>query len=300
MAARAFTYASAITALVAGFVDGAAVSKRQSITTLSTDEIGAFKPFTFFASTAYCNPSETLTWSCGMNCDANPGFQPVASGGDGGSVQFWFVGFAPAQNTIIVSHQGTDPHNIMSLLTDGDLTRRSLDPTLFPGVSSSVEVHNGFAGSQASTAAAVLAAVKQAMSAHDTNTVTVVGHSLGAALALLDSVFLSLNLPSGTTVNTIGYGMPRVGNQEFVDYIDAHQNVTHVNNQKDPIPTVPGLFLGYHHSSGEVHIQASNAWDACPGQDSDSKSCIVGDVPNIFESTESNHIGPYDSVTMGC
>jgi hypothetical protein len=29
------------------------------------------------------------------SCDANPNFQPVASGGDGGDMQFWYVGFDP-------------------------------------------------------------------------------------------------------------------------------------------------------------------------------------------------------------
>jgi hypothetical protein len=44
------------------------------------------------------------------NCaGANPAFHPVASGGDGDSVQFWFVGVDTKLGTIIVSHQGTDP-----------------------------------------------------------------------------------------------------------------------------------------------------------------------------------------------
>lgn len=34
--------------------------------------------------------------------------------------------------------------------------------------------------------------------------------------------------------------------------------------------------------------------------DNESDLCIVGDVPNIFESDESNHDGPYDGVEMGC
>ena len=40
-------------------------SKRQSITALSSTQISSFTPFTYFASTAYCNPSTTLNFSCG-------------------------------------------------------------------------------------------------------------------------------------------------------------------------------------------------------------------------------------------
>jgi hypothetical protein len=61
---------------------------RQAISALSTSQITAFRPFTNYASTAYCNPTTTLTWTCGVNCEANPSFIPVASGGDGDDVQF--------------------------------------------------------------------------------------------------------------------------------------------------------------------------------------------------------------------
>ena len=100
---------------------------RQAITTLSTSQITAFRPFTHYASTAYCNPSTTLNWTCGANCDANPTFKPVASGGDGNGTQFCkqihkshshyglirsycvgYVGYDPTLETVIVAHQGTN------------------------------------------------------------------------------------------------------------------------------------------------------------------------------------------------
>ena len=107
----------------------------------------------------------------------------------------------------------------------------------------------------------------------------------GAALALLDSVYLPLHLPSTIQFTTVCYGLPRVsfiypgyisitvrlttlnqvGNQDFANYVDAHLSLTHINNKEDPIPIVPGMFLGYVHPSGEVHIQDSGSWDACPG-----------------------------------
>ena len=36
--------------------------------------------------------------------------------------------------------------------------------------------------------------------------------SLGAALALLDGVFLRLQLPTTVSIKFVGYGLPRVGN----------------------------------------------------------------------------------------
>lgn len=286
--------------LIAGAQAAPFLTSRQSITVLTTSQISSFKPYTYFASTGYCTPSTTLTWSCGANCNANPGFETVASGGDGSDVQYWFVGYNPSSQEVIVSHQGTNPSQLEADLTDINFALERLDSTLFPGISSSIEAHSGFATEQAKTATSVLAAVQQAMSQHSATKVTMVGHSLGAAITLLDSVYLPLHLPSSTTFKTVCYGLPRVGNQAFANYVDANADLTHINNKEDPIPILPGRFLGFVHPAGEIHIQDSGAWDACPGQDNPSTLCIVGDVPTIFQGNESNHDGPYDGVEMGC
>lgn len=145
-----------------------------------------------------------------------------------------------------------------ALVTDANAVRSSLDPALFPGVSSSVEVHEGFGGEQAKyianadpsftyslffrTATQILSAVQTAMAAHGSSHVTIVGHSLGtvpqyptvstavpcshfigAAIALIDAVYLPLHLP-GVTFTTIGYGMPRVGNFYLSPQIHFHSS----------------------------------------------------------------------------
>jgi len=276
--------------------------RRQSITALGQSTIDGFTPYTWYASAGYCAPSATLAWNCGTNCDSNPSFKPIASGGDGDSVQYWYVGYDPTLGEIIVAHQGTDPSEFEADLTDADFSLKQINTnsTLFPGISDSIEVHNGFLAEQALTADAVLAAVQQGISQYSATAVTLVGHSLGAALSLLDSVYLPLHLPSGTSFKTLNYGLPRVGNQAFADYVDANLYLTHINNEEDPIPIVPGMFLGFVHPAGEVHIEDSGEWASCPGQDNPSTQCIVGDVPNIFDGTLSDHDGPYNGVTMGC
>lgn len=47
---------------------GALPLRRQAssnFTTLSADQIAAFKPFSFYAAAAYCSPSTVLASSCG-------------------------------------------------------------------------------------------------------------------------------------------------------------------------------------------------------------------------------------------
>ncbi|KIK91263.1 hypothetical protein PAXRUDRAFT_639687 [Paxillus rubicundulus Ve08.2h10] len=276
------------------------LSARQSITALTTAQIDVFTPYTYYAGAGYCTPSRALAWNCGATCAANAGFNPVAAGGDGASVQYWFVGYDPSLNTVIVSHEGTDPSQIVPLVTDANFFLTNLNSTLFPGISSSIKVHDGFRAAQESTATNVLAAVQTAMSRYSTTSVTMVGHSLGAAISLLDSVYLPLWLPAATTFQTIGYGLPRVGNQAFANYVDANLHLTHINNKEDPIPVIPDMTLGFVHPTGEVHIEDSGEWAACPGQDNPSTQCIVGDVPQFLLGNLSDHSGPYNGIMMGC
>jgi hypothetical protein len=58
------------------------------ITSVSAATTATFRPFTFYAATGYCKSKDTLTWKCGKNCNANPTFQPTASGGNGITSQF--------------------------------------------------------------------------------------------------------------------------------------------------------------------------------------------------------------------
>jgi hypothetical protein len=61
---------SSILSLLAifGLAHASAVNKRQDTTVLSSEEIEAFRPYTLYAATAYCDPSQTLAWSCGGLC----------------------------------------------------------------------------------------------------------------------------------------------------------------------------------------------------------------------------------------
>jgi len=200
---------------------------------------------------------------------------------------------------VIVAHQGTDPKKICADLTDINILKTKLDSSMFPGISSNVEVHDGFAKEHKKTASQVLVAVNETIIKHGAKKVTIVGHSLGAALALLDAVSLPLHIP-GASFATFGYGMPRVGNQAFADYVDAHvTSLSRVNNQEDMVPIIPGVNLRFHHPSGEKHIQDNGSWLDCSGQDNPDSSCSTGDVSTVFSGKVANHDGPYDGVMMG-
>ncbi|KAF6753512.1 Alpha/Beta hydrolase protein [Ephemerocybe angulata] len=273
---------------------------RQSVTPLTASQVSAYKPYTYYAAAAYCAPANTLAWNCGSKCTANSGFTTIASGGDGASTQYWYVGYDATLKTIIVGFQGTDASKILPVITDVNFDLKSLRTDLFPGVSSSVKTHDGFGDAQANSAAAVLAAVKAGISKYSATKVTLTGHSLGGAIAIISTAHLSVNLPSTISLRTITYGSPRVGNQEFVDFVNARSVMNRIDNQDDIVPILPGRFLGFAHTEGELHILNSNAWENCPGQDNTDSQCTIGYVPNVFSGDTGDHDGPYDGVTMGC
>ncbi|KZW02191.1 lipase class 3 family protein [Exidia glandulosa HHB12029] len=296
----ALLVAAAAAALPALALASPAALLRRSVTPLSSDQIASFKPFTFFAAAGYCPAAATATWSCGVNCDALAGFEVTATGGDGGSTQFWFVGFYSPLNSVVVSHQGTNTSNIIAIGTDGDFFLVPLNATMFPTAPAGAMVHMGFREAQEKAAADVLAAVTSSLAAHPGASVTFASHSLGAAIGLLDALFIRPLIPSSTPFKFVGYGLPRVGNPTFADWVDSLlPDLTRVNNMQDPVPIIPGRFLGFGHPSGEVHISSTSQWLACSGQDSEETGCINDTEPTIFNSDESNHDGPYDGIHVG-
>lgn len=271
--------------------------RADSVTPISAATISTYAPYANFVAAAYC--SGTADWSC-KACKKIPGFVPYATGGNGNDVPLWYVGWWPTGSSVVVVHEGTDPTKFLSVLTDANLFLSPLSTTLFPGVSSAVQVHSGFKTAHAATATTILTIVKQIIAERGATKVTLTGHSLGGAIAALDALYLKLNLPSTITIKAVTYGQPRVGNQEFATLID--QKVTdfsRVTNLKDEIPIVPGRFLGFHHFSGEKHIKSTGVWNACAGQDNTSTDCSTGAVPDIIQGNLIDHLGPYEGVWLG-
>lgn len=97
-----------------------------------------------------------------------------------------------------------------AVLTDLVLAPVPLNPGLFPGAPLLATAHVGFQAAHARTATAVLATVNKIITERGATKVVTVGHSLGGALALLDALYLRLNLPSHVNVAARTLGQPRV------------------------------------------------------------------------------------------
>ena len=91
-----------------------------------------------------------------------------------------YVGYdAQHLNAIIVGHQGMNLSSLFANFVDVDFVCKPLDLTLFPGLLSNIEAHEGFLGTHSRSVAGVLASVSAAMANTRSTTIWIVGHSLG-------------------------------------------------------------------------------------------------------------------------
>ncbi|PIN13537.1 putative lipase [Handroanthus impetiginosus] len=74
--------------------------------------------------------------------------------------------------------------------------------------------------------------------------ITITGHSLGAALALLVADEISICSPETPPVAVFSFGGPRVGNRSFANRLNSNSvKVLRIVNNQDVITRVPGMFV---------------------------------------------------------
>ncbi|KAJ4954595.1 hypothetical protein NE237_011378 [Protea cynaroides] len=97
-----------------------------------------------------------------------------------------------------------------------------------------------------SLAESVIEEVRRLMELYkgETLSITVTGHSLGAALALLTADELSTSVSDMPPIAVFSFGGPRVGNRAFADRISKNGvKVLRIVNSQDVITRVPGMFV---------------------------------------------------------
>ncbi|KAG8741461.1 hypothetical protein FRC10_002829 [Ceratobasidium sp. 414] len=269
-------YLLSLLTLVPSVLSTPAPTKRDEatspVTPLNTTQVDSYIPYSWFAAAAYCSQASQASWTCAEtyekgSCQADPVKDLVvyASGGDSNVVQNWYVGWWPSGNSVIVTHQGTSL-DIVPILRDATFIPVPIDPIRFPGAPLLTTVFKGFHDEHALTATQILATVKQVIAERGAYKVTTVGHSLGGALALLEGLYLRLNLPPNINVVTRTFGQPRVGNDVFAQFVDLKvPDLARITLKGDIVPVIPPLITLYRHTSGEKHENAQNVYNDCSG-----------------------------------
>ncbi|CAD6884360.1 unnamed protein product [Tilletia laevis] len=263
------------------------------------------KKTVMYAGAAYCPSVSAGNWTCGRYCDANPDFVIGYSGGDGSVKQRFFIGWNPPTKEIVVGRQGSDLTQFVSWLYLVGFLQTKLDEEVaktFSRLPNSVRAaspqsdkalaSSGFQTAWKQTYAEVKAQVQAQLASHpDAVRIFVTGHSLGAAIAVLDAIALRNVAPTGVQVEVSVTGQPRVGNPVFAALLDQlvdtpSQNFVYnrITNHKDPIPHFFPSFSGYEHSSNEIWIPEAKSNSTspallCPGRE--NMNCANSQVSNL-------------------
>lgn len=142
---------------------------------------------------------------------------------------------------IAVSFEGTEPISIASILHDADFQLVNPDKDLKEVFPPGVQVFKGFQDAYLAVARPVLSKVKEMMQKYNETRVTVTGHSLGAAMALLAAAHYEQTLKNGSVTNVFTFGQPRTGNPAFANAMDDKflGKLFYVVNGKDWVPHMP-------------------------------------------------------------
>ncbi|KAE8715185.1 Detected protein of confused Function [Hibiscus syriacus] len=157
-------------------------------------------------------------------------------------------------------------------------------PSELFGDDNNAKVHSGFlslyTGTNSKTPISarqqVLKAVRELVDKYkgEEISITIVGYSLGAALATLNAMDIVANcynkptgsskLPTGCMVTAFVYASPRVGNDGLKQIYDSFQDQLHILrivNNKDVVPSLPfGIFFWpYTHLGQELKIDSSKS-----------------------------------------
>ena len=227
-----------------------------------------------------CAPDLLANWTCGLPCAKAGVLAPLLASNR--SDETLALTARKSATECVVVFRGSK--NVYNVLKDLDFFPRALKGC------KGCKVHSGFQDSWRSLQPQVLGHLSKLSC--ENSTVSIVGHSLGAAMAALaaydlaEPVYASLppSLPLGSVSSlaprarwavrrVYTYGQPRVGNDHFAAAFDARLGrlgVTHyrVVDYRDAVPHLPladMFWEGWTHTGEEVYYHATKlgAYTAC-------------------------------------
>ena len=192
-----------------------------------------------------------------------------------------FVAYNTDRRIIVVAHCGTNFQSLESIANDGEAAPVPVDESLRTSTTPQAAlVHAGFQATWLRSRDDVLTGVRTALQVHPDYSVIAAGHSLGAAVSLLDGMYLRAQLPANVSMTVHPIEMPKTGNGAFADWVDATvrqrlsgllirqlgDSLHHLINRGDLAPHIPPF--PFVNPSGEIWINNVNgSYESCPGQE---------------------------------
>ncbi|WVZ05702.1 hypothetical protein V8G54_019048 [Vigna mungo] len=134
---------------------------------------------------------------------------------------------------------------------------------------------------------------------HEPLSISITGHSLGAALAILSAYDITSTFKNSPMVSVVSFGGPRVGNDKFRAQLEkSGTRILRIVNSDDVITKVPGLVVPDDDMacSGHVHVAGLQSWFRKVVQDMQLVYADVGQELRV-SSRESAYLKKGDVAT---
>eukprot|EP01147_Barroeca_monosierra_P006122 gene6122-9182_t len=244
-----------------------------------------------YSAAAYCSNSTVQNWSC-KPCQNSglPSLSEVQIFYAKKTSTYGYIGVDKQNKYIVVAFQGT--HNLKQWIDDLKFFKTDLH---YPGAGSDVKVHRGFYEAYQEVQSTVNNFVSATQQKYGSYRILVTGHSLGAALATMCSLDLSIKHPT-SSISHYTLGQPRVGNEPFYEFFRQSTIVAayrFVHNH-DIVPHLPLKSMGFHHIATEVFYREDytgpSSLTICDGSGEDP-NCSDQFAIDLSVSDHLNYLG---------
>lgn len=252
------------------------------------------KEFWYFSIAAYCSPNNVQSWSVSTVSNLYPNVQDIVVFSSSGGENFGYSAYERNSNLIFVSIRGSA--NFQNWLQNLNAFQTNYNKC------NGCNVHEGFYNAYSSLKEGILSSIQNLHRKYPTAQIAVLGHSLGAAIATF--AYIDLFQIIGNIDYFYTFGSPRVGNQNFADFVNSKTNFggnfrARVTHYRDPVPHVPMHSVGFAHIDTEVfYVQDSSSYTIC--QSGEDPNCSLQYIiPNL--SDHSDYMGfPNSDLSNKC